>query len=69
MHEGMGAEVPATYAALLQRDVFEPLGMKGSHFLATEANKAHIVVPAVMPEVAVRIDSMHAVAKLSDLSC
>ncbi|EPQ52148.1 hypothetical protein GLOTRDRAFT_95806 [Gloeophyllum trabeum ATCC 11539] len=30
---------PATYAELLKRDIFDPLGMNHSHFLATEHNK------------------------------
>ncbi|RPD61394.1 beta-lactamase/transpeptidase-like protein [Lentinus tigrinus ALCF2SS1-6] len=35
-----------THAELLQRDVFDPLGMNHSHFLATDANKGSIVVPS-----------------------
>lgn len=42
------------YAELLKRDVFEPLGMNGSHFLTTEANKHLVVVPSLAPVVAVR---------------
>ncbi|KAH9884522.1 beta-lactamase/transpeptidase-like protein [Cubamyces lactineus] len=40
------------YAELLKRDVFEPLGMNGSHFLTTEANKHLVVVPSLAPVVA-----------------
>ncbi|KAJ7099466.1 beta-lactamase/transpeptidase-like protein [Mycena belliarum] len=46
------ASIPLSYAALLQRDIFAPLGMHGSHFLASAANKARVVVPALAPEVA-----------------
>ena len=49
------AAEPASYAALLQRDVFAPLGMNGSHFLATQENKHAVVVPSLAPEVAVRV--------------
>ncbi|KAJ7496750.1 beta-lactamase/transpeptidase-like protein [Mycena latifolia] len=41
-----------SYADLLQRDIFDPLGMTGSHFLTSEANKKLIVVPSLAPEVA-----------------
>jgi CubicO group peptidase (beta-lactamase class C family) len=41
---------PDTVAQLLRRDVFIPLGMNGSHFLATPENLARLVVPAVGPE-------------------
>ncbi|KAJ7108460.1 beta-lactamase/transpeptidase-like protein [Mycena crocata] len=41
-----------SYAELLQRDIFNPLEMNGSHFLASEENKDHIVVPSLAPEVA-----------------
>ena len=44
---------PATFADLAARDIFVPLGMNGSHFLATEKNKQHIVVPSLAPGVAV----------------
>ncbi|KAI0738330.1 beta-lactamase/transpeptidase-like protein [Daedaleopsis nitida] len=41
-----------SYADLLKRDIFERMGMNGSSFLATEANKHLIVVPSLGPEVA-----------------
>ena len=44
-----------SYAELLQRDVFGPMGMNGSHLLTTEENKHLVVVPSVGPEVAVRL--------------
>ncbi|KAI0319435.1 beta-lactamase/transpeptidase-like protein [Amylostereum chailletii] len=47
-----GPSAPVRYADLLKRDVFDPLGMNGSHFLATEANKHLVVVPSLAPEVA-----------------
>ncbi|KAI0324258.1 beta-lactamase/transpeptidase-like protein [Cubamyces sp. BRFM 1775] len=43
---------PLTYADLLARDLFVPMGLNGSHFLTTEANKHLVVVPSVGPEVA-----------------
>lgn len=44
-----------SYAELLERDIFQPMGLNDSHFLATEANKHLIVVPSLGPEVAVRV--------------
>lgn len=38
-------------------DVFGPLGMNGSHFLTTNANKHVVVAPSLAPEVAVRSSS------------
>lgn len=46
---------PASYAELIQKDVFGPLGMNGSHFLTTEKNKDFVVVPSLQPEVAVSV--------------
>ncbi|KAI8970736.1 beta-lactamase/transpeptidase-like protein [Trametes punicea] len=40
------------FADLLKRDIFEPMGMNDSHFLATEQNKHLVVVPSIAPEVA-----------------
>ncbi|KAF7333048.1 Beta-lactamase/transpeptidase-like protein [Mycena venus] len=37
-------ESPATWAALAQRDIFNPLGLNGSSFVVTLENKAHIAV-------------------------
>ncbi|KAJ7506556.1 beta-lactamase/transpeptidase-like protein [Mycena galericulata] len=47
-----GPEEPASYAALIKRDIFDPLGMNGSHFLTTDTNKHLVVVPSLAPEVA-----------------
>ncbi|KAL1941009.1 hypothetical protein VTO73DRAFT_7645 [Trametes versicolor] len=41
-----------SYADLLKRDIFDPMGLNGSHFLTTDANKHLVVVPSVGPEVA-----------------
>jgi CubicO group peptidase (beta-lactamase class C family) len=41
---------PETIAELLHRDVFGPLGMTDSHFLATNENRGNLVVPSVSPE-------------------
>ncbi|EMD41338.1 hypothetical protein CERSUDRAFT_101835 [Gelatoporia subvermispora B] len=46
------SQEPDTYAALLKRDIFDPLGLNGSHFLTTDQNKNLIVVPSLGPEVA-----------------
>jgi CubicO group peptidase (beta-lactamase class C family) len=45
---------PAEYADLLKRDLFDPMGLNGSHFLTTEANKHLVVAPSLAPEVVVR---------------
>ncbi|KAI8977721.1 beta-lactamase/transpeptidase-like protein [Trametes punicea] len=41
-----------SHAELLKRDIFRPMGLNGSHFLVTEANKHLVVVSSVEPEVA-----------------
>ncbi len=41
------------HAELLKRDIFEPLGLNGSHFLATEANKHLVVVPSFEQDIVV----------------
>ncbi|KAI1794468.1 beta-lactamase/transpeptidase-like protein [Ganoderma leucocontextum] len=46
-----GNDTVITHAELLQRDIFGPLGLNGSHFLATDENKDSIVVSSVLPEV------------------
>ncbi|OCH88785.1 beta-lactamase/transpeptidase-like protein [Obba rivulosa] len=43
---------PETYAELVKRDLFDPMGLHGSHFLATAENKHRVVVPSMEPEVA-----------------
>ncbi|KAJ7165664.1 beta-lactamase/transpeptidase-like protein [Mycena crocata] len=35
---------PGTWPALAQRDIFDPLGLNGSAFVATPHNKAHVAV-------------------------
>ncbi|KAJ7039367.1 beta-lactamase/transpeptidase-like protein [Mycena alexandri] len=47
-----GPKEPSSYADLLKRDIFDPLGLNGSHFLTTESNKDLVVVPSLAPEVA-----------------
>ncbi|KAI1793717.1 beta-lactamase/transpeptidase-like protein [Ganoderma leucocontextum] len=47
-----GLSEKISYADLLKRDIFEPMGLNGSHFLATAANKHLVVVPSLAPEVA-----------------
>ncbi|KAL5508717.1 hypothetical protein ACEPAG_4802 [Sanghuangporus baumii] len=47
-----GHKEPTTFADLLKRDIFDALGMNGSHFLTTETNKHLIVAPSLAPEVA-----------------
>lgn len=46
---------PTEWAQLIQRDVFDAMGLNGSHFLTTEANKHLVVTPSLAPEVAVSI--------------
>lgn len=50
---------PTEYAALLQRDLFDPMGLNGSHFLANEDNKHLLVTPSYAPEVVVRLIPSH----------
>ncbi|KAJ7683520.1 beta-lactamase/transpeptidase-like protein [Mycena rosella] len=38
------ADSPTTWAALAQRDMFDPLGLNGSSFVVTPQNKAHVAV-------------------------
>ncbi|KAJ7781723.1 beta-lactamase/transpeptidase-like protein [Mycena maculata] len=47
-----GPREPSSYATLLERDIFDPLGLNGSHFLTTDNNKHLVVVPSLAPEVA-----------------
>ncbi|KAM5544672.1 hypothetical protein V8D89_001570 [Ganoderma adspersum] len=47
-----GVSPAISYSDLLQRDVFGPMGLNGSHFLTTDANKHLVVVPSLGPEVA-----------------
>ncbi|EJD47198.1 beta-lactamase/transpeptidase-like protein [Auricularia subglabra TFB-10046 SS5] len=47
-----GPREPSTYGELVQRDIFGPLGMTGSHFLTTPANKKNVVVASFQPETA-----------------
>lgn len=47
------------YADVMKRDVFDPMGLNGSHFLATDANRHLIVVPSVEPDLAVRGYRLH----------
>jgi CubicO group peptidase (beta-lactamase class C family) len=35
---------PATWPALAQRDIFDPLGLDGSSFVVTPQNKAHVAI-------------------------
>lgn len=41
-----GKEPPKDFADLARRWMFEPLGMKDSHYLMTQANKAQVVCPS-----------------------
>jgi CubicO group peptidase (beta-lactamase class C family) len=38
---------PSTWKALVQRDIFDSLGLNGSSFIVTPENKAHVAVAAV----------------------
>ncbi|OJT02589.1 hypothetical protein TRAPUB_6853 [Trametes pubescens] len=61
------------FADLVKRDIFDPMGLNGSHFLATKENKHLVVVPSLAPEVADQdfLDAMNPAAgqfsSLSDL--
>lgn len=54
------AHEPADYAQLIQRDLFDAMGMNSSHFLATDDNKHLVVTPSLAPEVAVSITDVKA---------
>ncbi|KAH9941734.1 beta-lactamase/transpeptidase-like protein [Epithele typhae] len=47
-----GRETALTHAELLKRDIFDPMGLNGSHFLSTDATKDKIVVGAEDSEYA-----------------
>ncbi|KAH9940097.1 beta-lactamase/transpeptidase-like protein [Epithele typhae] len=47
-----GAAQKISYPEMLQRDVFGPMLLNDSHFLATPENRHRIVVPSLAPEVA-----------------
>ncbi|PCH33822.1 beta-lactamase/transpeptidase-like protein [Wolfiporia cocos MD-104 SS10] len=71
---GDGADKePGTYTELVRRDVFDPMGLNASHFLATEQNKDLLVVPSLQPDIADFdfLDAMNAAggqwSSLSDL--
>ncbi|KAF8490902.1 beta-lactamase/transpeptidase-like protein [Gautieria morchelliformis] len=61
-NQAYGPGQPKTYAELVQRDIFNPLKLNGSHFLATEANKHLIVVPSLGPEDQDLLDAMNPAA-------
>lgn len=44
---------PTEYAKLVKRDVFDPMGLNGSHFLATDENKQLLVIPSFESNMAV----------------
>ncbi|KZV96423.1 beta-lactamase/transpeptidase-like protein [Exidia glandulosa HHB12029] len=46
-----GDTEPTTVAELMRRDVFAPLGMEGTHYLATENNSHLVVVPSFGAEI------------------
>lgn len=50
-----------TFTDLVKRDIFEPMGLNGSHFLATDENKHLVVVPSLAPEVAVSHACCHCI--------
>ncbi|KAH7884156.1 beta-lactamase/transpeptidase-like protein [Phlebopus sp. FC_14] len=46
-HEGNSA--PSTHAELVHRDIFGPLGMNGTSFLVTEANRDQVAISSFVP--------------------
>lgn len=50
-----GRAVALTHAELLKRDVFDPMGLDGSHFLATDNNRHRLVVSSVESDVVVSL--------------
>ena len=49
---------PAEYAALVKRDIFDPMGLNDSHFLATEENKHLLVIPSFESTMAVSVSRL-----------
>lgn len=47
----VGNTSPNTYAELLQRDIFAPLHMKGSSFLASDLPGDHLAFPCIGDEI------------------
>lgn len=47
------SEEPKTYAELVTRDIFDPLGLNGSHFLKTEENQSTLVMPSLDEDLTV----------------
>jgi CubicO group peptidase (beta-lactamase class C family) len=47
----MAEGIPLPYSDLLKRDLFGPLGMNGSSFIASEDNAAHLAIPKNPAEV------------------
>ena len=47
----MNRASPSTYAELLHRDIFTPLHMKGSSFLASDLPDDHLAFPSTGDEV------------------
>ncbi|THH03569.1 hypothetical protein EW145_g6168 [Phellinidium pouzarii] len=45
-----GNNAPATHADLLHRDIFAPLGLNGSSFVSSDANKANAAVASLFSE-------------------
>ena len=59
--EDSGAvHTPDSWPALAQRDIFDRLGLNGSGFVVTPANKAHVAVASKASGEVVRIVSVHA---------
>lgn len=51
------ANEPSTYAELVKRDVFDPLGLTGSHFLKTKENEESVIIPSQYGELTVSLPS------------
>ena len=59
-----GRPTPLTHSELLARDIFGPMGLNGSHFLATDANRDRLVVSSIEPEVVVRFQLWRPVTRV-----
>lgn len=53
MSSSSPSKEPTKYAELVKRDVFEPMGLNGSHFFAQEENKHLLIVPSFESSIAV----------------
>jgi CubicO group peptidase (beta-lactamase class C family) len=65
----MNKTSPNTYAQLLQRDIFTPLRMKGSSFLASDLLGDHLAFPSIGDEVVRVVSHFHLLGLVLTMVC